>query len=142
MLFINSKLVTQMQHTLAEMGHPQSPILVQIDNSTAYSIVTNKIIPKATKVMEMRFYWLHDCKWQQQFRFYWWPGNNLCQLLYKPPSCCTSQTHETSFLNTGDENTQQNSDNKNSSSGTNKTAMITHVIRTQMSAPRAAARVC
>ena len=34
MLFINSKLTTQLWHTLARMGHLQTPMLVQTDNST------------------------------------------------------------------------------------------------------------
>ena len=55
-LYINSKLATQMQHTLAEMGHLQPPTVVQRENSTAYKVVMNKIIPKATKVMDMHFH--------------------------------------------------------------------------------------
>ena len=61
--YINSKLSTQMWHTLAEMGHPQPPIPVQTNNSTAYGIV-KKIIPGATNAMDMHFHWLHDCKKQ------------------------------------------------------------------------------
>ena len=41
MLFVNSKLTTQLRHTLAKMGHPQPPVLVPTSNSTAYGIVRN-----------------------------------------------------------------------------------------------------
>ena len=41
---------------------------------TAFGIVINKIIPKAMKAMDMRFHWLHDCKQQQLFQFYWQRG--------------------------------------------------------------------
>ena len=73
-LYINSKCATKIQHTLAEMGHLQPPTPIQIDNYTAYGVIMNKIIPKATKVMDMNFHWLSDCKQQHQFRFYWRPG--------------------------------------------------------------------
>ena len=68
-LYINSKLATQLQHTLAEMGHLQPPTLVQTDNSTTYGVVTNKIIPKATKAMDMHSHWLHNQEQQKLFLF-------------------------------------------------------------------------
>ena len=70
-LFINIKQAIIIQWMLEEMGHLQLPTPIQTDNSTAYSIVNNKIIPKVTKAMDMHFHWLHDCKQQKQFRFYW-----------------------------------------------------------------------
>ena len=73
-LFINSKLMMQLQHTLVETGHHQTPTQVQTNNLTAYGVVTNKIIPRATEVMDMHFHWLHDQEQQQHFHFYWWPG--------------------------------------------------------------------
>ena len=51
MLFIISKLATQLQKTLAKMGHPQPPTTVQRDNSTVYGIIPNKIILRASKAM-------------------------------------------------------------------------------------------
>jgi hypothetical protein len=60
-LFINAKqAVVPQQTTLKEMGHPQPPMPMQTDNSTAYGVVNWKIQPKATKVMDMRFHWLQD----------------------------------------------------------------------------------
>ena len=70
-LFINSKLMMQLQHTLVETGHHQTPTQVQTNNLTAYGVVTNKIIPRATEVMDMHFHWLHDQEQQQHFHFYW-----------------------------------------------------------------------
>ena len=69
-LYINSKIWTQIRHTLAMMGHPQPPMSIQINNLTADGVVTNKIIPKATKAMDMQFHWLHDCKQQHWFHLY------------------------------------------------------------------------
>ena len=59
-LFINSKLATQLQQTLAEMGHLQPPTPVQTDNSTAYGVITNKIMPRATKAMDLHYHSLHN----------------------------------------------------------------------------------
>ena len=44
-----------MHQILTELGHPQLPTPIQMDNSTTYRIVANKIIPKAMKTRDMRF---------------------------------------------------------------------------------------
>ena len=61
-LFINAKTAVSMQCTLKEMGHPQTCTPIQTDNSTAHALLTNKIMPKALKAMDMRFHWLHSMK--------------------------------------------------------------------------------
>jgi hypothetical protein len=43
---------------LKELGHPQPPTPMQTDNKTANDLLTNKIMPKALKAMDMRFHWL------------------------------------------------------------------------------------
>ena len=40
------------------MGHLQPPIPIQMDNSTALGVVTNNFLPRQTKAMDMRFWWL------------------------------------------------------------------------------------
>jgi hypothetical protein len=57
-LFINAKTTVSMRHMLEELGHPQSPTPMQTDNKTAHDLLTNKIMPKALKAMDMRFHWL------------------------------------------------------------------------------------
>ena len=57
-LFINAKMAVSMQKTLEEMGHPQPQTPIQTDNSTAHALLTNKILPKALKAMDMRLHWL------------------------------------------------------------------------------------
>jgi hypothetical protein len=52
-LLINAKTVVSIQCTLEEMGHPQTCTPIQADNSTAHALLTNKILPKALKVMDM-----------------------------------------------------------------------------------------
>ncbi len=57
-LFINAKTAVSMHHTLKELGHPQPPTPMQTDNKTAHDLLTNKIMPKALKAMDMHFHWL------------------------------------------------------------------------------------
>jgi len=73
-----------MRKRLIELGHPQPRIPMQTDNATAHALLTNKILPKALKAMDMRFHWLwcHDA--QGQFRYYWQPGTqNLADYFTK-----------------------------------------------------------
>ena len=69
-LYIYSKHAMQMWHTIIAVGYLQPSTPMQTENSTAYGVVWNKIIPKATKVMDMCFHWLQDCEQQQHFCFY------------------------------------------------------------------------
>jgi hypothetical protein len=58
------------------------------DNSTADGVINQKIQPKRTKAMDMRFHWLRDREAQGQFKIYWRPGkNNLADYFTKhhPP---------------------------------------------------------
>ena len=75
-LFINAKTAVPMRKTLEELGHPQPPTPVQTDNSTAYGVINNKLQPKATKAMDMRFYWLKDRESVDQFKYHWSPGKS------------------------------------------------------------------
>ena len=55
-LYINGKFAIQMQNAERGLLQPLTP--VQTDNSTAYGIVANTIIPEATNAMDMHFHWL------------------------------------------------------------------------------------
>jgi hypothetical protein len=61
-LFINVKTAISMQQTLIKLGHPQPRTPMQIDNATAHALLTNKILPKALKAMNMHFHWLPQCR--------------------------------------------------------------------------------
>ena len=56
-LFMNAETAIPMRKTLEELCHPQPLTPIQTDNSTTYGVINNKIQPKATKAMDMRFYW-------------------------------------------------------------------------------------
>jgi hypothetical protein len=59
-LFINAKTAVSMCTMLKELGHPQTQIPMQTNNSTAHALLANKILPKALKAMDMRFQWLRN----------------------------------------------------------------------------------
>ena len=73
-LFINAREAVHIRNILEEMGHPQPPTPIQVDNSTAEGVVNNKVQPKRMKPMDMRFHWLRCRMNQKQFRFHWRPG--------------------------------------------------------------------
>ncbi len=54
-LFINAKTAVSICQTLIKLGHPQPRTSMQTDNATAHALLTNKILPKALKAMDMRF---------------------------------------------------------------------------------------
>jgi hypothetical protein len=71
------------------MGHPQPRTPIQTDNTTVEGVINNKIQPRCTKAMDMRFHWLRDRKAQGQFKIYSRPGNtNLADYFMKhhPPA--------------------------------------------------------
>ncbi len=72
-LFINAKTAVSMRQTLEKMKHPKMCTPIQTSNSTAHTLLNNKILPKALKAMDMRFHWLQCHKTQDQNQFYWRP---------------------------------------------------------------------
>ncbi len=67
-LFINAKMAVSMRTTLEELGHRQLRTPIQTDNVTAHALLTNKILPRALKAMDMRFHWLRCRGAQDQYR--------------------------------------------------------------------------
>ena len=57
-LYTNCRETIPEQHPLEAMGQKQPPAPMQTENSTALGVVANKIQPKRTKVMDIRFHWL------------------------------------------------------------------------------------
>ena len=83
-LYINARELIPLHHLLIEMGHPQPPTPIQMDNSTALGVVNNTIQPKHTKAMNMHFHW-QGCRInQKQFWRYWHAGaTNLADYVTK-----------------------------------------------------------
>ncbi len=98
-LFINAKTAVSMRHTPKELSHPQPPTPMQTDNKTAHDLLTNKIMPKALKAMDMGFHWLQCCKAQGQFRYYWRPGTqNLADYFTKHHPASHHKANRPTFL--------------------------------------------
>ena len=73
-LYVNAREAVPMRNLLIEMGHPQPPTPIQVDNTTALGVVQHTIQPKRTKAMDMQFHWLRCRMYQKQFRTYWREG--------------------------------------------------------------------
>ncbi len=48
------------RNILSELGYPQPPTLLRMDNTVAIVIATDTINTKRSKSIDMRFYWLRD----------------------------------------------------------------------------------
>ena len=88
-LYDNTKEGVPLRNTLVEMGHPQPPTPIQVDNSTTNGFANKQIKQQKSKSMDMRFYWIQDRVAQKQFHVYWRPGpTNLADYFTKhhPPA--------------------------------------------------------
>ena len=87
-VYLNGREAVYLRQILTEIGHMQPRTPIQTDNSTAEGVINNKIQPRRTKAMDMRFHWLRDRDAQGQFKIYWQPGKtNLADYFTKhhPP---------------------------------------------------------
>jgi hypothetical protein len=73
-LFLNAQEAEVMRICLKELGHPQPPTPIHIDNTTTVVIVNNIIKRQQSRVMEMQYFWLLDSKVQKLFQFHYQPG--------------------------------------------------------------------
>ncbi len=73
-LFLNAQEAKVLRITLAELGHPQPPTPIHIDNTTTVGIVNNTIKQQWSRAMEMQYFWLLDSKTQKYFKLYYQPG--------------------------------------------------------------------
>ncbi len=59
-LFLNAQEAKAIRLVLKELGHPQPPTPIHIDNTTTVGIVNNTIKQQHLRAMEMRYFWLLD----------------------------------------------------------------------------------
>ncbi len=74
-LFITACEMIPHRQTLIDMGWPQPDSPIQTDNFTAAGVVNNTIVPRRSKMMDMRLWWLRCRASQDQFRYYWDAGS-------------------------------------------------------------------
>ena len=58
--FINRQEFILIQYTSEELGHPQPPTHICVDNSTAAGFFNDNIKQKRLKVTNLCFYWVQD----------------------------------------------------------------------------------
>ncbi len=59
-LYIMACKAVYIRIILEELGHAQPPKPLQTDNAMADRVINDKVQPKQTKAMDMRFHWLRD----------------------------------------------------------------------------------
>jgi hypothetical protein len=143
---INAKTAVSIRQTLIELGHLQPHTPMQTDNATAHALLTNKILPKALKAMDMRFHWLQCHNAQGQFRYYWRSGTqNLVDYFTKHhptthhksvcPTILTSANnpeYRKLFQNTGDSAKSEGTNNYEQKENFQKIAKIAESEGTQI----------
>ena len=75
-LFHNTKEATPLRTTLEELGHPQPPTPVLVDNSTAVGLANDTVTQRRSRAIDIRFYWVRDRVNQQQYHVYWAPAHH------------------------------------------------------------------
>ena len=83
-LFFNMKDAAPIRAALEEMGHPQPPTAIVVDNSTASGIANKTVKQRRSKAMDMRLCWVQDRTEQRQFQVCWRKGaQNLADYFTK-----------------------------------------------------------
>ena len=73
-LFLNAQEAKVIRLILHELGHPQPPIPIHVDNTTAVGIVNNTVKRQRSRAMEMRYFWLLCQEAQKLFNVIHQPG--------------------------------------------------------------------
>ena len=74
--FYNAKEALPFRVNLTEMGHPQPPTPMEVDNGTAIIFLNITMKQKRSKAIDMIFYWFRYRVNQNHFMIYWRPGSN------------------------------------------------------------------
>ena len=69
--FINAQDSVPECTTIIEMGHPQPPTRIQVENTTANEFANKTLKQNRSKAIDMRFYWMQDRCSHQQFEIFW-----------------------------------------------------------------------
>ncbi len=58
--FQNAQKAAEFRNILHELGYPQTPTTIMIDNTVAEGLAADTINAKRSKSMDVRFFWLRD----------------------------------------------------------------------------------
>jgi hypothetical protein len=110
--YMNGQEAIPIRTTLNEMGHPQPPTPVQVDNSTAEGFANNTIKQKRSKAIDMHFCWIQDPTRQGQFVICWRPGtDNLGDCHTKHHSATHHHQVRPNCLHPSEQSTEQLANN-------------------------------
>ena len=73
-LFLNAREEKIVRITLHELGHPQPPTPIHVDNTKLIGIVNNTIKRQRSRSMEIRYFWLLNVEVQKYLAFHHYPG--------------------------------------------------------------------
>jgi hypothetical protein len=65
--FQNAQKAAEFRNTLHELGYPQQPTMIMIDNTVAEGLAADTINARRSKSMDVRFFWLRDRIQKAQF---------------------------------------------------------------------------
>jgi hypothetical protein len=83
--FQNAQKGAQFRNTLVELGYPQQPTPILVDNTVAEGLANATINAKRSKSMDMRFFWLRDRVKRMQFLMKHIAGRwNIADFFTKP----------------------------------------------------------
>ena len=83
--FQNGQKGAQFRNTLVELGYPQQPTTIFVDNTVAEGLATDTVNAKRSKSMDVRFFWLRDRVRKLQFRMRHLSGRwNISDFFTKP----------------------------------------------------------
>ena len=72
--FQNAQKGAQFRNTLIELGYPQDPTPILVDNTVAEGLANDTVNAKRSKSMDVRFFWLRDRVKKLQFTIKHLPG--------------------------------------------------------------------
>ena len=72
--FQNAQKGAQFRNTLIELGYPQDPTIILVDNTVAEGLANDTVNAKRSKSMDVRFFWLRDRVKKMQFTIKHLPG--------------------------------------------------------------------
>jgi hypothetical protein len=83
--FQNAQKGAQFRNTLVELGYPQQPTTILVDNTVAEGLASDTINAKRSKSMDVRFFWLRDRVKRGQFAIRHLAGRwNISDFFTKP----------------------------------------------------------
>ena len=88
-VYLNGKVAISIKISLEEQGHPQPPVPMKTDNSTACGILNSYMRQKRSKAFDMKIHWMKDKIQDKTFRLYWkMDSKNMADYFTKhhPPS--------------------------------------------------------